>query len=322
VKKSLLYCAGFILLTLFILSYLWKFISDSGGSLNFALVAVSLASVALVPPFWFLAKNLNKHERGQEKKLAVLGSQLNEIKKVNQELARSNQALREFSSSAAHDLQEPLRKVSMFGDRLRDSCWDTLDATSRDYLQRMLSANSRMQSLIESQLEYSRIRTQGDPFEAVNLNEVISLVLSDLEMSIEKTGAEIEVKVLPTLAADKVQIYRLLQNLISNALKFYAPEEKPRVVVDAEPDPEMPGFWKIRVCDRGIGIDPINANRIFMPYERLHGRSAYPGSGMGLAICDQIIKRHGGSIGIEKNPGHPGTTFVVRLPEKQFTEGN
>ena len=321
-KKSLLYCAGFILLTLFILSYLWKFISDSGGSLNFALVAVSLASVALVPSFWFLAKDFNERERGQEKKLAALGSQLNEIKKVNQELARSNQALREFSSTAAHDLQEPLRKVSMFGDRLRDSCWDTLDATSRDYLQRMLSANSRMQSMIESQLKYSRIRTQGDPFEAVNLNEVISLVLSDLEMSIEKTGAEIEVKALPTLAADKVQIYRLLQNLISNALKFYAPEEKPRVVVDAEPDPEMPGFWKIRVRDRGIGIDPINANRIFMPYERLHGRSAYPGSGMGLAICDQIIKRHGGSIGIEKNPGHPGTTFVVRLPEKQFTEGN
>ncbi len=320
-KKSLLYCAGFILLTLFILSYLWKFISDSGGSLNFALVAVALASAALVPAFWFLAKDFNEHERDQEKKLATLGSQLNEIKKINKEIARSNQALREFSSSAAHDLQEPLRKVSMFGDRLRDSCWDTLDETSRDYLKRMLSANSRMQSLIESQLEYSRIRNQGDPFEAVDLNEVIALVLSDLEVSIEETGAEIEVKALPTLAADKVQIYRLLQNLISNALKFYAPAEKPTVVVDAEPDPETPGFWKIRVSDRGIGIDPINANRIFMPYERLHGRSAYPGSGMGLAICDQIIKRHGGSIGIEKNPDHSGTIFVVRLPEKQFTEG-
>jgi signal transduction histidine kinase len=226
------------------------------------------------------------------------------------ELARSNAELEQFASIASHDLQEPLRKVRTFTQQLTVIDSDNLSPKGHDYLERANGAAERMQKLIEDLLKFSRVATHGRPFEPVDLQEVTRGVLGDLEVQIERSGAVVTVGELPTIDADPLQMRQLMQNLLSNALKFQREGVPPEVRIDSS---SADGSVQITVRDNGIGFEPQYAGRIFRVFERLHGRSRYPGTGIGLALCRKIVERHGGRILAEGEPG-AGATFTVTLP--------
>ena len=246
-------------------------------------------------------------------------------------LEQSNHALQNFASVAAHDLKEPLRKVLMFGDRLQAKCNQVLTDQGRDYLDRMLGAAARMQILIDDLLAYSQVTTAAQPFVPVNLVKVVQEVLFDLEVRIAQEGALVEIGALPTIDADPTQMRQLLQNLISNALKFHREKEIPVVSIrgkvfnDRMQPPEGnslgDGLCQIIVEDNGIGFDQKYTDRIFGVFQRLHGRQEYEGAGIGLALCRRIAERHGGSITAKSAPGQ-GATFMIDLPIKQRHEEN
>ncbi len=228
-----------------------------------------------------------------------------ELKKYMAKLEQSNQALQDFASIASHDLQEPLRKVKAFGDMLKQKCGGSLDDHGQDYLERILNANQRMQSLLTGLLDYSRVTTKAEPLKEVDLSDLISQVLSDLEVRIVKTGGEVNVGNLPVISADPTQMRQLFQNLIGNSLKFHKPGEKPTVQVRSVPT--TGSGCQIIVEDNGIGFDEQYLDKIFAPFQRLHGRSSqYEGTGMGLAICKKIVEWHGGSITATSAPGIEG----------------
>jgi len=233
-----------------------------------------------------------------------------DLRAFTQRLERSNQELESFAYVSSHDLQEPLRKIQAFGDRLRTRCGDLLDEKSQDYLQRMLSAANRAQLLIDNLLTFSRVTSQAQPFIEVNLQEIIAGVLSDLEIRIEKIGATVNVGDIPTLKADASQMRQLFQNLLGNALKFSREGVPPVVNVTATVAGDR---LRIEVADNGIGFDEKYRDRIFEIFQRLHGRTEYEGSGIGLSICRKIVERHGGSILPYSQP-NCGATFVITLP--------
>ena len=226
------------------------------------------------------------------------------------ELRRSNEALEQFAYVASHDLQEPLRKIQAFGDRLRARSRHHLDDQARDYLDRTTAAATRMRQLIQDLLAYSRVTIQGRPFMPVALDSIIGAVLTDLEILVEQTGAAVEVGALPTVQGDPTQLRQLFQNLIANALKFHKPDVPPRIAIRSSHDA---GAHRISVADNGIGFDEKYLDRIFQVFQRLHGRGEYEGTGVGLAICRKIVERHGGAITARSRPGE-GSTFVVALP--------
>jgi PAS domain S-box-containing protein len=234
-----------------------------------------------------------------------------ELNSYMAKLERSNQALQDFASIASHDMQEPLRKVISFGNMLRQKCGDSLEQSGNDYLNRMLDATERMQSLLTGLLEYSRVTTTTESFKEVDLSELISEVLSDLEVRIIKTGGEVHVGTLPVISADPTQMRQLFQNLIGNALKFHKQGEKPMVQVRSVCNTDS--GCQIILEDNGIGFEEQYLDRIFAPFQRLHGRSEYEGTGKGLAICKKIVERHGGSITATSTPGK-GTAFIINLP--------
>lgn len=237
---------------------------------------------------------------------------LEQLQAYAERLARSNAELEDFAYIASHDLQEPLRKIQAFGDRLAQRGGDALDERGREYLARMLDAATRMRALIDGLLSFSRVTTNARPFEPCDLGSIAEQVLVDLEVRIEETRAQVDLGPLPTLRADPLQMRQLLQNLIGNALKFHRPGEPPRVEIRAERS-EDGRFWRVVVRDHGIGFEPRFADRIFAVFQRLHGRGSYEGSGVGLAICRKIAERHGGTISATGEPGK-GATFVVELP--------
>jgi len=237
-------------------------------------------------------------------------------------LEQSNRELQDFASVASHDLQEPLRKVQAFGDRLKTGSREALDNQGRDYLDRMLSAVKRMQSLIQDLLRFARIASQANPFLPVDLAQVTREVLSDLEVRIAETNAQVEVSDLPVIDADAMQMRQLLQNLIGNALKFHQKEKAARVRVYAENRNSQPGaddILRLVVEDNGIGFDEKYLDRIFTVFQRLHGRAEYEGTGVGLAICRKIAQRHGGDITARGTPGQ-GASFLVALPFRHVDE--
>ncbi len=262
----------------------------------------------------------NLQLEAQNRHLKAIERQL-ELRNI--ELARSNQDLEQFAYSASHDLQEPLRKVMAFGSLLEKEYGAKLEGDGHLYLASIAKATLRMQTLINDLLSYSRVTTQGKRFVAVNMNEVVRGVLSDLEVRIRETNAQVNVGDLPEIDADPTQMRQLLQNLIANALKFHQQDEHPVIAVSAEQVADAggqasgpPAHCRLRVKDNGIGFDEKYLERIFGVFQRLHGRDEYGGSGIGLAVCRKIVERHGGTITATSQPGE-GATFTVMLPLKR-----
>jgi two-component system sensor kinase FixL len=241
-------------------------------------------------------------------------------------LEQSNRELESFAYVASHDLQEPLRKVQAFGDRLGARYADALDERGLDYLARMQGAAARMRTLIDALLTYSRVTTKAQPFVPVDLTQAAREVVSDLEACIEQVGGQVEIEELPTIQADPTQMQQMLQNLVGNALKFHREGVPPVVKVHAQllngrgeyPVAEETTAERCRIMveDNGIGFDEKYLDRIFQVFQRLHGRSEYDGTGIGLATCRKIVERHGGEISAMSTPGR-GATFIVTLPLKQ-----
>ena len=238
------------------------------------------------------------------------------------QLERSNRELQDFAYVASHDLQEPLRKIIVFGDRLKEKAADRLEPETLDYLQRMQKAATRMQNLINDLLTFSRVTTKAQPFTPVNLAKTAHEVVDDLEGRIEQTNGRIELGELPAIEAEPLQMRQLLQNLIGNALKFRRPELPPIVRIAAKlfsgplpqsPDSPPQSLCELTVSDNGIGFDEKYLDRIFNVFQRLHNRTEYEGTGMGLAIARKIVLYHGGAITAKSTPGQ-GATFIVTLP--------
>jgi PAS domain S-box-containing protein len=274
-----------------------------------------------------LEERIRERTRALATANASLRTEVSERKRVEDQLlafaaklSRSNRELEDFTSVAAHDLQEPLRKILVFGDRLR-SAWEKDDrANGTDYLDRVQDAARRMQSLITDLFAFARVTTSGQPLAQVDLNETAREVLADLEVAIEQSGGQVQLQTLPTIEADPRQMRQLLQNLIGNALKFHWPGEPPLVEVWADSAPgaegEAPAAVTINVRDHGIGFDPRHLPRLFTLFHRLHSRREYPGTGVGLAICRKIVVAHGGEITATSAPGS-GAAFSVTLPVEQ-----
>ena len=234
-------------------------------------------------------------------------------------LKYSNQELEQFAIIASHDLQEPLRKVKQFGELLKEQLGEELGEEPKEYLERMTSAADRMQAMIKDLLDLSRVNSQGGNFVKVDLTEVASDVVSNLETRIQAAQGQVVVDPLPTIEGDVIQIHQLLQNLIGNAIKYHKPGIPPLVRVSAQADPVKNGYApavSIQVEDNGIGFDETRTERIFQPFQRLHGRDEYEGTGIGLSICKKIVERHQGRITAHSQPGG-GSTFIVTLPIKQ-----
>ena len=231
-----------------------------------------------------------------------------------QQLARSNRELEQFAYIASHDLQEPLRKISAFGDRLSSKFSAILGEQGLDYLSRMINASARMQSLIEGLLTYSRVTTKAQPFSRLDLGVIAAEVLNDLETKIKETNAEVRCDVTAAIEADSLQMRQLFQNLIGNALKYHAAGVAPGVTVRCTMDGAA---CTLSVSDNGIGFEQKYAEQIFGVFQRLHGRSSgYEGSGIGLSVCRKIVERHNGTISAKGEVGK-GATFIVTLPVKQ-----
>ena len=263
-------------------------------------------------------ERLRKAHDGLEKRVAERTAQIQRASEAlrvrTTMLEQSNRDLEDFAHVASHDLQEPLRKIQTFADRLI-TMRDYRDERVRDYLERMRRTAGRMQALLLDLLRYSRATSGTELVEVFNLKTPVEEAVADLGMFIEETKACIEIGELPEIEADQAQMHQLFLNLIGNALKYRA-ERKP--VVRIYLGPSLPDeLHRICVEDNGIGFDECYIDKIFKPFQRLHGRNApYEGTGMGLAICRKIVERHGGTISATSKPGE-GTTFILDLPERQ-----
>jgi PAS domain S-box-containing protein len=232
-----------------------------------------------------------------------------ELKRTAAELARSNTDLEQFAYVASHDLQEPLRMVASYAQLLEKRYRGKLDSDADDFISFIVDGATRMQALINALLTYSRVGTRAKPFEPTDCEEVFERVFTNLQMAMYESSAIVSHDQLPTLMADGAQLEQLFQNLIGNAIKFRG-KEPPRVHVSAE---QYGNEWLFSVQDNGIGIDMEYAERIFVIFQRLHSRSEYPGTGIGLAVCKKIVERHGGRIWVESQPGK-GSTFYFTIP--------
>jgi light-regulated signal transduction histidine kinase (bacteriophytochrome) len=260
-----------------------------------------------------------------EFKIAREALRANEIKlrEFATQLERSNRELQDFAYVASHDLQEPLRKIIVFGERLKEKAADRFDPETLDFLQRTQKAATRMQTLINDLLSFSRVTTKAQPFTRVDLAQTAHEVMEDLESRIETTEGRVELGSLPIIDADPLQMRQLIQNLVGNALKFRQPGVPPVVKIEARvfsgvlpqapPGTADEKLCELTVSDNGIGFDEKYLDRIFNVFQRLHTRNEYEGTGMGLAIAKKITLHHGGAITARSAPGR-GAAFIITLP--------
>jgi signal transduction histidine kinase len=235
-----------------------------------------------------------------------------ELNVLIEELKRSNDELQQFAYVASHDLQEPLRTIASFTQLLERRYKSKLDNDADEFMDYIVNAAKRMQTLINDLLRYSRVMTKGKEFEPVNIEDVLDDVLGNLKMFIEENNAEITHDNLPTVMADRLQLIQLFQNLIGNSIKFKKENEPPKIHISARKD-EKNKEYIFSVADNGIGMDPQYAERIFIIFQRLHTINEYHGTGIGLSIAKRIVERHGGHIWVESELGK-GSTFHFTLP--------
>lgn len=311
-------------------THLANLMSLRRDSVNTLIISSATTLLLIITVFLLLKINSREHEKYQADLESVnedlesrIEERTQELSVYSDELARSNRELEDFAFVASHDLQEPLRKIRAFGNRLESGYNDVIDDRGKDYLARMLNAAERMSMLISDLLAFSRVATRGKDFDDVNLEKVIESVLDDLEIAIDEKSAQISVSALPIIRGDKTQLEQLFLNLISNALKFQSEGVTPVVNINlqevSEEDTqdilmsEEYDWIKLTVSDNGIGFDQTFAEKIFAPFQRLHGRSEYKGTGIGLAVCRRIVERHNGQINAMSTPGH-GATFSIIIP--------
>uniref|UniRef100_A0A8A2VL39 histidine kinase n=2 Tax=Haloterrigena alkaliphila TaxID=2816475 RepID=A0A8A2VL39_9EURY len=232
-----------------------------------------------------------------------------DLEKSNERLAESNERLEQFAYAASHDLQEPLRMVSTYLQLIERRYADELDEDGVEFLEFAVDGAERMRSMIDGLLQYSRVETQGDEFEPVDLEGVLADARDDLRMAIEESDAEITAASLPRVEGDEGQLRQVFENLLSNAIR-YSGAESPRIHVAAERNGTD---WIVSVTDEGIGIDPADQERIFEIFEGLPAADGYAGTGIGLAVCERIVERHDGEIWVDSQPGDE-TTFSFTLP--------
>lgn len=265
--------------------------------------------------------------------IGIFNASEDELRNKLYVLESAKESLEQFAYVASHDLQEPLRKIRAFGDRLTAKYGEQLQGNGQDYIARMQNAAQRMQRLIDDLLQYSRVgRIQGEA-QAINLTDLVAEVLDDVGDSVEKSNATVTYQGLPVMEGERWQIRQLFQNLISNAIKFRKKDVPPKVRVTTReiPSNELSQlrkdhlldttYYEIKVIDNGIGFDEKYLDRIFDIFQRLHGRNEYSGTGIGLAICRKIVENHYGAIAAHATPGQ-GATFSIILPKTQPHERN
>jgi PAS domain S-box-containing protein len=243
-----------------------------------------------------------------------------QLKALNENLQRSNRELEQFAYVASHDLQEPLRMVSSFTQLLAQRYRDTLDQDAKEFIDYAVDGANRMQRLIQDLLAYSRVTTRGRASAPFDAHDVLGEAVGNLQAAIQETGALVTNGDLPEVLGDRSQIVQIFQNLIGNGIKFHRRGEPPRVHLSAERNAEKSGFWTFKVADNGIGIEPRHFERLFVIFQRLHGKQEYPGTGIGLALCRRIVERHGGTIWLESEAGR-GTTVFFTLPSVERGKG-
>lgn len=259
-----------------------------------------------------MAIDITREQQAKDELKTVLNEQEERIKLRTLELERSNNSLKEFSSFAAHDLKEPVRKIMVFSDRIKEVMGENPGEETQRYLEGMQRSALRMNSLINDLLQFSEVSFQENSFQKVNLNRIVSEVIDDLEPSYPNAKNNISVQWLPTLLADKTQMYQLFINLISNSLKYTKVGESPRILIEVELDSAKNCLISIR--DHGIGFDEKYKEKIFKPFERLHDRREYSGTGIGLAICKKVVECHTGELEVQSQLNE-GTTFTISLPK-------
>src|SRR5688500_4922749 len=273
--------------------------------------------------FQALQESVDVHKSMASELETMVQERTRALQEANTNLARSNQELEQFAYVASHDLQEPLRKIQTFSGFILNRDYEELSPSAKDNFNRMQSAANRMQKLIEDLLVFSRTSTESKVFVKTDLNKLLQQVKEDLQVQISKTGARISSVELPSLNVIPLQFHQLFQNLLSNAMKFHKPGEQPQInittdVVDAA---NIPGkthlpekkYVRILVADDGIGFEQEFSDKIFQLFQRLHGKSEYPGTGIGLSICKKIMENHQGFILATGIPGQ-GARFDVYLP--------
>lgn len=303
IKRFLVFAGPILLLA--VLGEIILFVAGPPSLLGPVLLAV-MALLALV-----LVLTLLREKASQAPDSAAQET----IARYARELERSNQDLQVFASAASHDLQEPLRKIESFGQRLEEKYDEVLDDSGRVYLSRMIDASGRMRRLIDALLTFSRVNDQNTQISDVDLEGLCKSVLVDSAARIKATQARIDVSALPVIEADETQMRIIFDNLLGNALTYQPAGQAPEISVQVF-DPGDAAQIGIRVRDNGIGFDPKYSERIFEMFERLHSRSEFEGSGIGLAICAKIVERHGGSLRAQSIPGQ-GAEFSLILPKHQ-----
>jgi PAS domain S-box-containing protein len=260
--------------------------------------------------------SLAEMDLGGRRMFAAVARDASELKRAEekltikaQELARSNAELEQFAYVASHDLQEPLRMISSYTQLLSRRYGAILDERGREFVDTIVDGSVRMQHQIQDLLALSRVGTRGGEFVETDCAAALEEALESLQLATEESGARVTWGDLPAVVADRTQLVQLFQNLVGNAIKFHG-DDPPQVRVEARRSGDV---WEIEVRDNGIGIDPLHHERIFALFQRLHGRSHYPGTGMGLTICKRIVERHGGTIRVESQLGR-GAGFLFTLP--------